>query len=141
MAAGGELKLRLTRADDAPDHNPSGDPFEFGLQDTRQQVHPGQRTAGGGFVWDFTVRVQPGRDAGRPNFLGPFASGPADDRFVQLAWRSTVRGVWINRVKARLSGIDWEMVQASQAADKPLVADMTGWRPHDSRRQVAWRIG
>ena len=140
MAAAGELKLRLTRADDTPHHNPSGDAFEFGLQDAKRGLHPGRRTTDGGFVWDFTMRVQPGADPDRPNFLGPFASGPADDRVVYLAWRSSVRGVWINRIKARLAGIDWDMVRRAQAADKPLVADMTGWGPHDARKQVVWRL-
>jgi hypothetical protein len=29
------------------------------------------------------------------------------DRFAYLSWRSVPRGVYISRVKARLSGIDW----------------------------------
>lgn len=57
-----------------------------------------------------------------------------------LSWRSVPRGVWINRIKARLGGIDWTLVRAAHAAGKPLVADMTGWTPHDARRQVAWRL-
>ena len=141
MPDAGEVRLRLVRADDRPPTNPENDPFEFGLQDVKGALVAASRLPDGRLAWDFALRVKPGPDPDRPNFLGPFASGPADDRFVYLAWRSIPRGVWINRVKARLSGIDWTMVRAAQAADKPLVADMTGWGPHDSRRQVAWRVG
>ena len=77
---------------------------------------------------------------GAPNFTGPFASGPADDRFVYLSWRSVPRGVWINRIKARLGGIDWPLIEAARAKGRRLVADMSGWSPHDTRRQVDWRL-
>ncbi len=134
-----ELRLRLIRDGDTPPTNPMGEPYEFGLQDARQQLTAGARDAAGRCVFDFTVTVRPGKD-GAPSFGGPFASGPADDRFVYLAWRSIPRGVWINRVKARLSGIDWPLVQAALAEGRPLVADLSGWTPHDARRQVAWRL-
>ncbi|HEX3915809.1 MAG TPA: DUF5990 family protein [Caulobacteraceae bacterium] len=135
-----ELHLRLIRGDDIPATNPEGDAFVFGLQDTKGGLAPGVQRADSALVWDFAVQVKPGKDPARPNFLGPYASGPADDRFVYLAWRSIPRGVWINRVKARLSDIDWPLVRAAQAADRPLEADMTGWSPHDRRRQVEWRL-
>jgi hypothetical protein len=138
--AEGEVRMRLIRADDAPPTNPLGEPFAFGLQDTKQQVFAGNRDAAGRFVFDFSLTLKPGKDPERPSFGGPFASGPADDRFVYLAWRSIPRGVWINRIKARLSSIDWPLVRAAQAADRPLVADVTGRRPHDTQRLVDWRL-
>ena len=134
-----EVALRLIRSDDTPPTNPEGDAYEFGLQDTRQQLAAGVRDASGRLSWDFTVTVKPGK-GGAPNFTGLYASGPADDRFVYLAWRSIPRGVWINRVKARLGGIDWPIIEQARAEGRPLVADMSGWSPHDGRRQVAWRI-
>jgi hypothetical protein len=138
-AIGGALRLRLDRDSDAPPTNPLGEPFEFGLQDAKQQLIAGVRDASGRLTWDFAVTVKPGRD-GRPNFTGPLASGPADDRFVYLAWRSVPRGVWINRIKARLSAIDWPLIERARAEGRPLVADMSGWSPHDARRQVEWRL-
>ncbi len=72
--------------------------------------------------------------------LDSFASGPASDRFVYLAWRSLERGDYINRVKARLAAIDWPLIRAAQASGRPLVADMTGWLPGDRRGQVEWRL-
>jgi len=140
LPAEDEVRLRLIRADDKPATNPLGEAFDFGLQDTKGEVIGGAHGPDGRLFWDFTLRVKKGGDAAHPLFLGRFASGPAGDRFVYLAWRSIPRGVWINRVKARLGAIDWPMVRAAQATDKPLVADMTGWGPHDSRRQVEWRL-
>jgi hypothetical protein len=134
-----ELRLRLIRSDDAPATNPLGDAFAFGLQDTKQQLHPGVRDAAGRYVFDFALAVKPGRD-GRPNFSGPFASGPADDRFVYLAWRSIPRGVWINRVKARLADIDWPLIERAQAEGRRLVADVSAWSPGGGRRAVDWRL-
>jgi len=138
--ADGEVRMRLIRADDAPATNALNEPFAFGLQDVKQQVVPGRRDAHGRFVFDFTLKVKAGKDPTRPAFGGPFASGPADDRFVYLAWRSVPRGVWINRIKARLSSIDWALVRAAQESDRPIVADVTGRRPHDSARLVDWRL-
>jgi len=140
LAGADEVRLRLVRADDKPATNPLGEAYEFGLQDTKQNVIAGVRRPDGWLVWDFALGVKPGPDPNHPSFLGAFASGPPDDRFVYLAWRSAPRQVWINRVKARLGAIDWPLVRAAQAAELPLVADMTGWGPHDSRRQVEWRL-
>jgi hypothetical protein len=133
-----ELRLRLIRADDVPATNPLGDAYEFGLQDTEGELAAARRLPDGRLAWDFTLRVKEG--GARPSFLGRFASGPADDRFVYLAWRSIPRGVWINRVKARLSDLDWPLVRAAQAADRPLVADLTGRPPGGGRVPVDWRL-
>jgi len=140
VAEEGIVRFRLVRADDVPATNPEGDAFAFGLQDTKDQLHPGVRLPDGRLAFDFELRVQPGKD-GRPNFLGAFASGPPGDRFVYLSWRSVPRGVWINRVKARLSDLDWPLIRAAQAEDRPLEADLTGRAPGGGRRAVEWRLG
>lgn len=140
MTSGGtptELRLRLIRDTDAPPTNPLGDAFVFGLQDTKEQLHPGARDAAGRFVFDFTLAVKPGRD-GAPNFTGPFASGPAGDRFVYLSWRSIPRGVWINRIKARLADIDWPLIERAQG--RRLAADLSDWSSGGGRRRVDWRL-
>jgi hypothetical protein len=139
-AGSNEVRLRMIRDDDVPASHDLVEEYVFGLQDKNQQIFPGQRRADGKLIFDFTLQVKPGADPKHPVFTGPFASGPADDRFVYLSWRSVPRGVYINRVKARLSAIKWTMVRAAQAADKPLVANMTGWVPGDKRKQVEWRI-
>jgi hypothetical protein len=136
-----EVRLRLVRANDVPASHEPEEAYVFGLQDTKQTIVPGERQANGTLVFDFTLRVKPGADPDHPVFFGRFASGPVQDRFVYLSWRSVPRGVWINRVKARLGAIDWTMVRAAQMTNGRLVADMTGWRPGDPRQQVSWRLG
>jgi hypothetical protein len=135
-----ELRLRLLRESDAPATNPLADEYVFGLQDVKQTIHAGVRRTDGKLAWDFTVTVKPAPDDGRPIFTGPFASGPRDDRFVYLSWRSLARGDYINRVKARLGDIDWPLIRAAQTAGRPLVADLTGRRPGGGRVPVAWRV-
>ncbi len=135
-----EIAMRLIRADDTPPHNPDNEPFAFGLQDSKGGLVPGVRDAQGRFVFDFTLRVRPGKDPARPNFAGRFASGPADSRFVYLAWRSTPRGVWINRVKAPLAEIDWAMVREAQGSGRRIIADITSRLPHSGSKPVGWRL-
>ena len=132
-----EVQLRLVRSGDAPPTNPLEEAFEFGLQDTKGALHPGARAGAGRFVFDFDLAVKPGKD-GRPNFTGAFASGPADDRFVYLSWRSIPRGVYINRIKARLADIDWAMIERAQG--RRLAADLSDWSPGGGRRRVDWRL-
>ena len=138
----GEVRFRLIRADDVPpSHESPGEEVEFGLQDTKGVVVPGARGPKGEFIFDFVLTARDGVDAKHPGFGGRFASGTADDRFVYLSWWSVPRGVWINRLKARLGSIDWKMVREAQKADKPIVADMTAWALGDKRKFVEWRIG
>lgn len=132
------VRLRLLRADDAPATNPDRLAYDFGLQDTKQGLTPPVRRADGMLVFDFTVEAKTDKDPDRPVFGGPFASGPANDRFVYLSWRARETGAYINRVKARLVGIDWGMIRASELAGRPLEADTTGWRPGSN--PVAWRV-
>ena len=139
-SAATELRLRLVRIGDAPATNPLADEYVFGLQDTKQQIHAGAAQPNGALAWDFAVTVKPDPADGRPVFTGPFASGPKDDRFVYLSWRSLARGDYINRVKARLADIDWPLIQAAQAAGRPLVADLTGRPPGGGRVAVVWRL-
>jgi hypothetical protein len=136
-----EVRFRLIRANDVPPSHAVEEAVEFGLQDTKGVVVPGMRGSKGEFLFDFVLTVRDGRDAKHPAFGGRFASGTAEDRFVYLSWRSVPRGVWINRLKARLGSIDWKMVHAAQRADKPLVADMTDWALGDKRKFVEWKVG
>jgi hypothetical protein len=138
--ADGEVMMRLIRTDDLPATNALGEPFVFGLQDVKQQVFPGARDAAGRLVFDFSLKVKAGKDPAHPSFGGPFASGPADDRFVYLAWRSVSRGVWINRIKARLADIDWALVREAQSSGRRITADLTGRLPHGGRAPAGWRL-
>lgn len=134
------VRFRLLRNDDIPDTNPHKLAYRFGLQDTKQQIVPGERRPDGTFAFDFSLNVKHGKTRDVPVFTGQFASGPVDDRFVYLSWFAIDRGDFINRVKARLSNIDWKMVRTAQAQDKAITADMTGWSPGDLRKHVEWYL-
>src|SRR5215469_8320575 len=134
-----EVPFCLVRDHDNPISHAFEEPYEFGLQDNKGEIVAGNRDPAGRFVFDFSLKVKPAAD-GRPIFTGRFASGPPDDRFVYLSWRSVPRGVYINRLKARLSSIDWEMIADALDGGRRLCADMTDWQLGDSRRNVhgAW---
>jgi Family of unknown function (DUF5990) len=136
-----EVRFRLLRSDDVPATNPHKLTYKFGLQDTKRQITKGTPQTNGMLAFDFTLKAKKGKNAKRPVFTGRYASGPVDDRFVYLSWWAIKSGDYINRVKARLSTIDWGMVRASQQQDRPITADMTGWVPGDPRKCVRWHLG
>ena len=133
-----EVRLRLLRADDIPATNPHNLAYKFGLQDTKQEIMEGRRLPNGKLAFDFTLKVKKGRNAEQPVFTGRDAGGPIDDRFVYLSWLAISHGDYINRVKARLSNIDWKMIHAAQEQGKVIAADMTAWIPGDARKYVIW---
>jgi len=135
-----EVPFCLVRDHDKPISHAFEEPYEFGLQDNKGEIIAGNRDPTGRFVFDFRLKVKPAAD-GKPTFTGRFASGPPDDRFVYLSWRSIPRGVYINRLKARLSSIDWDMIAAAyDDGGRRLCADMTDWQLGDPRRNVRWRV-
>jgi hypothetical protein len=136
-----EVRFRLLRSGEVPATNPHNLAYRFGLQDAKQNIVAGVRQPDGLLAFDFTLKAKKGRDPDHPVFTGRFASGPVKDRFVYLSWWAIDRGDYINRVKARLATIDWQMVRASQKKDKPITADMTGWGPGDPRKHVHWHLG
>jgi hypothetical protein len=74
----------------------------------------------------FTVPLRVGRNAktGRPNFLGPFAQGPADGRFIYLCWGERDDGRWegFRRAKILLDPLDWGIVGRAANSDTPIEA-------------------
>lgn len=139
MAAGDTVRLRLTYPP-GPPLSHEGQAWVFGLQDTKGVLHDGVPLGDGLHAFDFELRVKPGPDPDHPVFLGAFASGPADGRFVYFAWRDTATGVWINRLKARLAPITWAMVREAQAREVPITATMAGRRLGDTR-PPDWSVG
>ena len=69
--------------------------------------------------FEFPIRVNEGK-SGQPNFLGPFAQGPANGRFIYLdigTAAGQTNTPWSRRLKIPLSGITWEMIeQASESS-------------------------
>ena len=78
--------------------------------------------------FEFSVRVRQGKD-GLPNFLGPFVQGPTHARFVYLdigTYAGQTNTPWSRRLKLPLSGITWELVQATNPSASFLEARVAG---------------
>ena len=79
----------------------------------------------------FTVPLRVGSNAkdGRPNFLGAYAQGTPEERFVYLCWGERVGETWdvFRRVKIPLKQLDWEPLQQSWSSGAPIeiTIDMT----------------
>ena len=60
---------------------------------------------------------------GAPNFLGPYAQGPRDERFFYLSWgRSDSASAFqmFRRLKVHLSHISWKHIKAATRCKLPL---------------------
>jgi hypothetical protein len=90
-----------------------------------------QRSKNADLTFEFNVRVDQGKN-GNPNFLGPFAQGPPQTRFVYLdigTCAGQLDTPWSRRLKVPLTGITWELLeQASNPAKSEalLVAHIAG---------------
>jgi hypothetical protein len=74
--------------------------------------------------FEFLIRVREGK-TGQPNFLGSFAQGPADKRFIYLdigTCAGQTNTPWSRRLKIPLAGITWPMIE--QASETPLVIEV-----------------
>src|SRR6478752_6532935 len=138
MAASRTVRLRLLRDDPTA---PSGDASApFGLQDRDGKLQPPERRGDGVNVVNFELAVSEGPD-GRPNFTGPFASGPRDQRFIYLSWPRLDGCGYVNRVKVRLSDLDWPLIEQAIARGVPLEADASGRKAGGGTVPVIWRLG
>ena len=138
MTAKRVVQMRLLRADPVA---PSGDASApFGLQDKDEKLQPPVKRADGMHVFDFELTVSEGPD-GRPNFTGPFACGPRDQRFVYLSWPRLDGCGYVNRVKVRLTDLDWPQIEEAIARGVPLEADASGRKAGGGMVPVEWRLG
>jgi hypothetical protein len=143
MAATRLLKLRLLRDNPLPPGVTDGDDVRcaFGLQDNKGQLHDLLPRSDGKLAVDFDLRVaSPIDETQPPLFLGPFAFGTPQDRFVYLSWQRPGSPGYVNRVKARLADIDWTMIRAAQENGGRLEADLSGRKAGGGKLPVAWRL-
>jgi hypothetical protein len=100
-----EIPLRITLV------NPP-DGVRFAVQRGKEDLLEHRSESAGKVVFELTVRVRNDRPDGNPNFLGPFAQGPTDGRFVYV--NSGMIGgqtrSWTRRAKVPLTGITWAMI-------------------------------
>jgi hypothetical protein len=122
---------------------------DYGLQQgggSNYQTIQTQRSTGRDLRFEFSLRVREGKD-GRPNFLGPFAQGPAHERFVYLdigTYAGQTNTAWSRRLKVPLRGITWEMIESKKVFETRVpgaakdgspncatVKPFAGWTVHD----------
>ena len=138
MAARRAVRLRLLRNDPAPPSGGASAPF--GLQDKDGKLQPPLRRADGMHTFDFALTVDEGAD-GRPNFTGPFACGPRDQRFVYLSWPHLDGRGYVNRIKMRLTDLDWPLIEKAIERGLPLEADASGRKAGGGTVPIEWRLG
>lgn len=100
------------------------------LQEGKDGNVPPTHTSATALVFDFAVRLGTPRADGLPNFVGPFAQGPAGGRFIYLGVgqrAGQLSSVWNRRIKVPLGGISDALVQAVRTdARKRLVVHVPG---------------
>ena len=62
------------------------------------------------------LRVAADASEATPNFLGQYAQGTVQDRFVYLCWGSPHDDKWVGfrRAKLRLTGLTWESLESGR---------------------------
>lgn len=75
-------------------------------------------------VFTCLLRVERNSETGKPNFLGPYAQGTPQARFIYLCWGERKEGIWhgFGRAKIHLNTIDWHAVEQSIATGNPVEA-------------------
>ena len=95
---------------------------DYGLQQgggSNYETVQTQRSTGRDLRFKFSVRVREGKD-GQPNFLGPFAQGPAQGRFVYLdigTYAGQKDTGWSRRLKIPLRGITWQLIEKGKTLE------------------------
>jgi Family of unknown function (DUF5990) len=119
-----ELTLRIVL--ESP---PAG--VDFGVQKGQgndYETVQTQRSKDQNLQFEFVVRVKEGKD-GQPNFLGPFAQGPANARFVYLdigTYAGQKNTPWSRRLKIPLTGITWQLIKKVAASSQTIEARVPG---------------
>jgi hypothetical protein len=73
-------------------------------------------------VFQLEFRVGERKD-GSPNFLGPFAQGPVDDRFFYISWglgERVGRTQMFRRLKIRLGHLSWAQIRRAIRDGEPI---------------------
>ncbi|MEA2239337.1 MAG: hypothetical protein QOC81_4061 [Thermoanaerobaculia bacterium] len=119
---------RIVRCRIAVVNPPAG--VAFAMQRGRGELIAPSRSTADRISFDFTLRLGPPLPSGLPNFLGEFAQGTPDDRFVYV--NSGQRGgqhdsCWNRRAKIKLAGIGVPLLKKALALpDATLEAEIAG---------------
>jgi Family of unknown function (DUF5990) len=88
-------------------------PVRFAVQRGKDELLEATSANKKQLVFEFSVRARDDRPDG-PNFLGPFAQGPAGGRFVYVNSGTSageIASQWTRRAKVPLGGITWSMIK------------------------------
>ncbi len=80
---------------------------------------------GDGVTFTATLRVG-GRETGKPNFLGPYAHGKPEDRFLYLCWGERKAGEWdsFRRAKVPLTHLSWHRLDQAWETGEPITLSL-----------------
>lgn len=94
-------------------------PVRFAVQRGKNELLEATSATAKQQVFEFSVRARDDRSDG-PNFLGPFAQGPAGGRFVYVnsgAMAGEPGSTWQRRAKVPLGGITWSMIKKASVIE------------------------
>ncbi len=93
---------------------------DFGLQDKNDRLLPPTSTSADACIFECAVRVKQIEKTGMPNFLGEFAHGTAEERFLYLSLRAN--NAYLKRIKVPLKSITWEQVMEAAGRENAKLA-------------------
>lgn len=102
------------------------DAVQFGLQDKNGSLTPGAPQPNGSLR--FECDLQGTLKGDTPNFLGMWAHGTPQDRFLYLTWKNRADGRIIQRIKVKLASITAAQVDAALQSGKSLCASVAATR-------------
>ena len=97
---------------------------EFGLQNKKKELAPGQPDTGGLLRFDVEVPVVL-EDDKPPRFRGPWVHGKSGSKHLYVGWRYPGADGWINRLKVALP-TPRDLIDTALAQDAVLETDATG---------------
>ncbi len=92
---------------------------EFGLQDKRQHLHPGEPQPDGSVVYRFDLEAAPRHAPATVRWRGAYVHGPPAAPFLYLGLRpvGAERSQWTKRIKVPLTGITAAQVYTASQTD------------------------
>ena len=122
----GVLDLRVS-CGPLPDQYGTRTDVRLGIQRDKTVLDE-QPADGEALVFRCQVRVEPNAKTGAPNFLGPYAYGTPDERFLYLVWtEASPHGrTGFSRIKVHLRTIDWALIHSAREAGRPLEVRVSG---------------
>ena len=97
--------------------------IRLGIQKGKQVIEDVQADAEE-VIFSCSLRVEKNAKTGKPNFLGQYAQGTPEERYLYLCWGERDGGQWqgFRRAKIYLKHIGWDSIEKSLSTGKPIEA-------------------